>query len=126
MEHRSKATKICLDGCVRVVRDQASHAVTEPFAAQIPGAVERMEPARDQVRRVPDVVQPRGRDKCIIKDLQARGDLTRPCRNPADMPPPTRPGLREKRLRQVMRPVEVIHDANVTGTTDTSRCLGLG
>ena len=126
MEHRSQATKICLDGCIRVVSDQASHAVTEPFAAQKPGAVERMEPTGDQVRRVPDIVQPRGRDKCIVKDLQARGDLSRPCGNPADMPPPTRPRLREKRLRQVTRPIELIHDVNLTGPTDTNGCLGLG
>jgi len=46
---------------VRVMGDQpAQHGVGVPGVAQIPGAVERVQPSQGQGGRVTDVVQPRG------------------------------------------------------------------
>src|SRR4029077_12304833 len=43
---------------IRVVSDQASHALTSTDPAQEPGSVQRMKPRVSHSRSVPDVMQP--------------------------------------------------------------------
>ena len=56
-----KAALLGLDDSAGVMRDQrAQHWVGALDVAEVPGAVERMKAALDQLGRVADVMQPRG------------------------------------------------------------------
>jgi len=62
-QDRYQAALLGLENGAGVVRDQAREPIAKSSGTQPAGTVERMEPGPGQVGRVPDVVQPRGRDE---------------------------------------------------------------
>ena len=98
-----------------MVGHQADHTVIKSFAAQKPGAIERMEAGDDQVWRIPHVVQPRRHHDNAIHASEMRRDLRGASCDPLDVPPTTRGCVGQQLRRHCLRSPNIVHQANLSG-----------
>lgn len=104
-----------LDRRARVMGDQPAHELINlGDVSQKPSTVKLVHPSRDQVRRIPHVMQPGGgnqRDRILANQVRNRLSLTP---NTLTMRPPPRDRLAQQPTRKVTGTFDLIHMGRLT------------
>ncbi len=107
-------TFVGLDQRPGVMRDQATdHVIHRQHVPQVPRAIQRMESGRSHHRRVPDVVQPRGRLNDSRPLPQHAPQLVGSLPHPLRVSPPSRQLIPKQPLRHSLRFLNINHHPTV-------------